>query len=193
MNMFTREQKNTLFIAALALIVGALLGLAGCNPEGKAATEGTAGTAGTAGTGGAAGSPGRGGSSCGAGETCGIAITYMPPQQENPCTQSYQGTQCGAGVNVVCGWDVAANECWTTTWCEPSVPAQNVNPVVEPVTSWRPASAVCPAGTLVYTYQPGTLLMWGTFSAYRNSMSWAVGATNGYTCAPNIVAITVNC
>jgi hypothetical protein len=190
--MFTREQKNTLFIAALALIVGALLGLAGCNTEGKAATDGTAGAAGTAGTGGAAGSPGRGGSSCGAGETCGIAITYMPPQQENPCTQSYQGTQCGYGGNVVCGWDVAANECWTTTWCEPSVKITNTFVDVGQ-NGLRPASAVCPAGTYSYTYQPGTLLMWGTFSAYSTPLSAGVGSTDGYTCSPNIVAITVNC
>lgn len=88
--MFNRDQKNTLFIAALAIILGSLLGLAsGCEGEGVA--DGTGGVGG-AGVGGAAGGPGRGSVPCEVGDTC------VNPGQPDAGAQGHGGV--GGAVNV---------------------------------------------------------------------------------------------
>jgi hypothetical protein len=242
--MFNRDQKNALVIAALAIIFGAILGLAGCDVEGvglgvesgvgglpsvaggpsrgsavqggnigaggvvvtggqvatggsvvggATGTGGNVGTGGVLGTGGGGdvgGTTGTGGSSatCPAGETCGVAAPTLQ-QGENPCIPFYMNPLCGGAYyenqTSWCGWDPTTNLCYTTTWCEPSVPATGT-------TTKRPASAVCPAGAQTYTFKPGTLQIWGE-SIAGSMHTGGAGSFSGYQCVPNPYTFTGNC
>jgi hypothetical protein len=85
---------------------------------------------------------------------------------ENPCLSK---PECAPvrlndefGWIIPCGWDKAANICYASRWCEPSVASSNPNNYNYLVDkSLRPESAVCPAGILSYVYPAKGLLMWG--------------------------------
>jgi hypothetical protein len=83
-----------------------------------------------------------------------------------------------------CGWDVQNNLCWAEPWCEPSVISSD--PFL-----YRPASAVCPAGTGSYTYAPGTMMVWGP--AVSGSVQGPTSAVTGYLCVPNSAPVTIKC
>ena len=166
--MFTRLGTNTIFFATM-ILVG--FGLVGCGSEG-----------GSGGTGGAGGTDG-----CGPGETCGIPLGNFPPisaAQPTPCAAPYIPA-CGTWQQQACVWDVQANECWTTAWCEPSVPStgeNNVGVLNGSPKRVRPVSAKCGSGVTTYTYVPGTLMMIGIDFTHE-----------GYTCIVNTMETTINC
>jgi len=117
----------------------------------------------------------------------------------NPCF--YGNSACYRLVNrsyiATCGWESAANKCYSSPWCEPSVASVGQNgiqpglPTMVPVQQ-RPASAKCAAGQKTYTYNPGELLLWGDMVI---SSSYAIGQApnDGYLCVPNAQFITINC
>ena len=140
-----------------------------------------------------------GSTGCRANETCGIPVASLPPvdANTNPCNTTYKNASAG-------GWDVQANECWPTTWCEPSVPSSVSNGGVDATGKailLRPVSAACGKGITVVTYAPGTLRVWG--SNFQGSLwlgnnpsgyvpTWGP-ANASYTCVTNNVEVLINC
>ena len=190
--------------------VGGSSGTGGASSVGgSSGTGGASSVGGSSGTGGASsvgGSSGTGGASsvggstgCRANETCGIPVASLPPvdANTNPCNTTYKNASAG-------GWDVQANECWPTTWCEPSVPSSVSNGGVDATGKailLRPVSAACGKGITVVTYAPGTLRVWG--SNFQGSLwlgnnpsgyvpTWGP-ANASYTCVTNNVEVLINC
>ena len=190
--------------------VGGSSGTGGASSVGgSSGTGGASSVGGSSGTGGASsvgGSSGTGGASsvggftgCSANETCGIPVASLPPvdANTNPCNTTYKNAPAG-------GWDVQANECWPTTWCEPSVPSSVSNGGVDATGKailLRPVSAACGKGITVVTYAPGTLRVWG--SNVQGSL-WLGNNSSGYvptwgpanasyTCVTNNVEVLINC
>ena len=164
---------------------------------GSSGTGGASSVGGSSGTGGASSVGGSTG--CRANETCGIPVASLPPvdANTNPCNTTYKNAPAG-------GWDVQANECWPTTWCEPSVPSSVSNGGVDATGKailLRPVSAACGKGITVVTYAPGTLRVWG--SNFQGSLwlgnnpsgyvpTWGP-ANASYTCVTNNVEVLINC
>lgn len=155
MNMFNSDQKRTLAIAGLALLIGFLMSLSGCDGSGEPTNDG------------------------------GVPTSVLLPDgginpKMNPC-----GTAPGCTIST-CGWDVKTGKCWSTPWCEPSVP---VNNIAGKMLGVRPASAICDDGVNTYTYQPDTIMVWGstiTGSDLTDTYTIAhAGEVNGFVCVPN--------
>jgi hypothetical protein len=169
--------NNELELGALTsgvaiLIVGLLFSLAGCN-----SSEATGGS--NAGVGDAwASRP-----TCETGDdACGIPV--VAPQSGNPCMDLAACTAYVTPSLRTCGWDVQDNLCWAEPWCEPSV-------ISTDQFLYRPASAVCPPGTASYTYEPGTMMVWGP--ADSGSVQGPTSAVTGYVCVPNTAPVTIQC
>ena len=152
--MFNSSQKRTLVnVAGLGLLVGLLASLTGCDGSaGELANDG--------------------------GSTVLLPDGGANPKM-NPC-----GAAPGCTLST-CGWDVATGKCYDTFWCEPSVTGVTTNayPVKDASGKTiyvRPASAVCPAGVLGYTYPAGKLSVWG--ATVSGSLQ---PSTGGYTCVPS--------
>ena len=193
---------NTMkILKTLAVLVVLTSGCEGSTAGAPAGTGGTAGVGGVGGGGaagaagaGSAGTTGTGGSvSCGAGEVCGTPAPVCQGSNcivgANPCA-SFAGP---GGATGGIGWDVAANVCWPTSWCEPSVTV-TVAYVGKKTVYQRPASAVCPAGVTTYTYAPGTLMVWG--SGIVGSEYHQLGdrlAKVSYQCVANSQPVAINC
>lgn len=171
--------------------LGGTTGVAGVGGGGDAGAAGAAGA-------GADGATGAGGSvSCGLGESCGMPAPVCQGSTciagANPCA-SFAGP---GGATRGIGWDVVANECWPTRWCEPSV---TILPSLTSAYHQRPVSAVCPVGVSTYTYAPGTLMIWGSGvggSEYHQPATgnpWVDGqAQVSYRCVVNSQPVTVDC
>ena len=159
MNMFNSKQKRMVFIAAMTFLVGFLAGVEGCDGPGvEPANDG------------------------------GVLLSDggINPKM-NPC-----GTAPGCTLST-CGWDVATGKCYNTFWCESSVTGVTTNayPVKDASGKTiyvRPASAVCPAGVLGYTYPTGQIMEWGV-----NVAGSLQPSTGGYICVPSPQDIPIAC
>ena len=79
-------------------------------------------------------------------------------------------------VTIPCGWDKETNTCYASRWCEPSVASRNSNGYsLTEDKNLRPESAVCPAGTLVYTYPANGIMLWGDTYTTRIKIPELVG------------------
>ena len=165
MNMFNSDQRRTVVVALIALFVGFLMSLAGCDGSGGEPTN-----------------------------DAGVPTSVLLPDgginpKMNPC-----GTAPGCTIDT-CGWDAATGKCYSTPWCGPSRAAAEpgkgtIVTDANGTSSWeRPAATTCD-GT--GNYPAGSILVWGANVSGSNlSDSYTVahrGYVNGFLCVPNPVA-----
>jgi hypothetical protein len=182
--MFDRNQKRSLVIAGVALLAGLLVGALGCDGSGAATAITDGGHVGDARTVKPTGA-----------NPCAPAVTVASNPTTGCARVSYTGYT--AGIQYVCGWDPTNNVCYTTVWCEPSVPSTQTNTyesvaLAQASPNLRPASADCSKGAMFYSYPAGSILLWGgdfTESVY----STPTNPNDGYVCLPNTQTFTILC
>jgi hypothetical protein len=170
--IFPNNEMGALTSGLAILIAGLFFSLVGC---GSSETNGSNAGLGDAGASRPTCDPGD--------DACGIPAGQAPPNG-NPCMDLAACTAYVTSSLRTCGWDVQNNLCWAEPWCEPSV-------ISTDQFLYRPASAVCPPGTASYTYEPGTMMVWGP--AVSGSVQGPTSAVTGYLCVPNSAPVTIKC
>ena len=108
----------------------------------------------------------------------GTPVVVSITGDQNPCFNkaecapvvTYPDNSYYPTVTIPCGWDKETNVCYTSQWCEPSVPSRNPNGYnASTYKNLRPESAVCPAGVTSYTYPANGILIWGSVGSEYTS------------------------